>query len=74
MTLSLVCIYLKKRQSIKKLQVETGRLKSDLSQIKSRANSLLRALDSKADTDITRIHICNYTNRLSNLAGSNHDK
>ena len=65
----LVLLSLQQRSHIKKLQVENGRLRSDLSQIKSRAKSLLCALDCKADTDISRIRIANYAIRLATLIG-----
>lgn len=65
----LVLLFLRQRSRIKKLQVENGRLRSDLSQIKSRAKSLLCALDCKADTDISRIRIANYAIRLATFIG-----
>lgn len=65
----LVLLSLQQRSHIKKLQVENGRLRSDLSQIKSRAKSLLCALDCKADTDISRIRIANYAIRLDTFIG-----
>ena len=65
----LVLLLLRQRSRIKKLQVENGRLRSDLSQIKSRAKSLLCALDCKADTDISRIRIANYAIRLDTFIG-----
>lgn len=65
----LVLLFLWQRSHIKKLQVENGRLRSDLSQIKSRAKSLLCALDCKADTDISRIRIANYAIRLATFIG-----
>lgn len=65
----LVLLSLRQRSHIKKLQVENGRLRSDLSQIKSRAKSLLCALDCKADTDISRIRIANYAIRLDTFIG-----
>lgn len=65
--LVLLCLW--QRSRIKKLQVENGRLRSDLSQIKSRAKSLLCALDCKADTDISRIRIANYAIRLDTFIG-----
>ena len=65
----LVFLFLRQRSRIKKLQVENGRLRSDLSQIKSRAKSLLCALDCKADTDISRIRIANYAIRLATFIG-----
>ena len=65
----LVLLSLRQRSRIKKLQVENGRLRSDLSQIKSRAKSLLCALDCKADTDISRIRIANYAIRLATFIG-----
>lgn len=65
----LVLLFLRQRSRIKKLQVENGRLRSDLSQIKSRAKSLLCALDCKADTDISRIRIANYAIRLDTFIG-----
>lgn len=80
MILSLVIIALlvflcqRQRSRIKKLQVENGRLRSDLSQIKSRAKSLLCALDCKADTDISRIRIANHAIRLATFIGDRHAK
>ena len=80
MILSLVIIALlvllcqRQRSRIKKLQVENGRLRSDLSQIKSRAKSLLCALDCKADTDISRIRIANYAIRLDTFIGGRRAK
>lgn len=65
----LVFLFLRQRSHIKKLQVENGRLRSDLSQIKSRAKSLLCALDCKADTDISRIRIANYAISLATFIG-----
>lgn len=65
----LALLLLRQRSRIKKLQVENGRLRSDLSQIKSRAKSLLCALDCKADTDISRIRIANYAIRLDTFIG-----
>lgn len=70
----LVFLFLRQRSRIKKLQVENGRLRSDLSQIKSRAKSLLCALDCKADTDISRIRIANYAIRLDTFIGDRHAK
>lgn len=70
----LVLLCLRQRSRIKKLQVENGRLRSDLSQIKSRAKSLLCALDCKADTDISRIRIANYAIRLDTLIGGRRAK
>ena len=70
----LVFLFLRQRSSIKKLQVENGRLRSDLSQIKSRAKSLLCALDYKADTDISRIRIANYAIRLDTFIGGRRAK
>lgn len=80
MILSLVIIALlvllcqRQRSRIKKLQVENGRLRSDLSQIKSRAKSLLCALDCKADTDISRIRIANYAICLDTFIGGRRAK
>lgn len=70
----LVFLFLRQRSRIKKLQVENGRLRSDLSQIKSRAKSLLCALDCKADTDISRIRIANYAIRLDTFIGGRRAK
>lgn len=70
----LVLLSLRQRSHIKKLQVENGRLRSDLSQIKSRAKSLLCALDCKADTDISRIRIANYAIRLATFIGGRRAK
>ena len=70
----LVLLFLRQRSRIKKLQVENGRLRSDLSQIKSRAKSLLCALDCKADTDISRIRIANYAIRLATFIGGRRAK
>lgn len=70
--LVLLCLW--QRSRIKKLQVENGRLRSDLSQIKSRAKSLLCALDCKADTDISRIRIANYAIRLDTFIGGRRAK
>lgn len=70
----LVLLLLRQRSRIKKLQVENGRLRSDLSQIKSRAKSLLCALDCKADTDISRIRIANYAIRLATFIGGRRAK
>lgn len=70
----LALLSLRQRSRIKKLQVENGRLRSDLSQIKSRAKSLLCALDCKADTDISRIRIANYAIRLDTFIGGRHVK
>lgn len=70
----LVLLFLRQRSRIKKLQVENGRLRSDLSQIKSRAKSLLCALDCKADTDISRIRIANYAIRLDTFIGGRRAK
>ncbi len=57
------------------LRVENRNLRSDLSKTKSRAKSLLRALDCKADTDITRFRIQNYAKRLSTfIRGHGFDK
>lgn len=70
----LVLLLLRQRSRIKKLQVENGRLRSDLSQIKSRAKSLLCALDCKADTDISRIRIANYAIRLDTFIGGRRAK
>lgn len=70
----LVLLSLRQRSHIKKLQVENGRLRSDLSQIKSRAKSLLCALDCKADTDISRIRIANYAIRLDTFIGGRRAK
>lgn len=70
----LVFLFLRQRGRIKKLQVENGRLRSDLSQIKSRAKSLLCALDCKADTDISRIRIANYAIRLDTFIGGRRAK
>ncbi len=67
-------LFLRQRSRIKKLQVENGRLRSDLSQIKSRAKSLLCALDCKADTDISRIRIANYAIRLDTFIGGRRAK
>lgn len=70
----LVFLFLRQRSRIKKLQVENGRLRSDLSQIKSRAKSLLCALDCKADTDISRIRIANHAIRLDTFIGGRRAK
>ena len=70
----LALLSLRQRSRIKKLQVENGRLRSDLSQIKSRAKSLLCALDCKADTDISRIRIANYAIRLDTFIGGRRAK
>lgn len=70
----LALLLLRQRSRIKKLQVENGRLRSDLSQIKSRAKSLLCALDCKADTDISRIRIANYAIRLDTFIGGRRAK
>lgn len=70
----LALLLLWQRSHIKKLQVENGRLRSDLSQIKSRAKSLLCALDCKADTDISRIRIANYAIRLDTFIGGRRAK
>ena len=70
----LVFLFLRQRSRIKKLQVENGRMRSDLSQIKSRAKSLLCALDCKADTDISRIRIANYAIRLDTFIGGRRAK
>ena len=70
----LALLSLRQRSRIKKLQVENGRLRSDLSQIKSRAKSLLCALDCKADTDISRIRIANYAIRLATFIGGRRAK
>lgn len=70
----LVFLFLRQRSRIKKLQVENGRLRSNLSQIKSRAKSLLCALDCKADTDISRIRIANYAIRLDTFIGGRRAK
>lgn len=70
----LVLLSLRQRSHIKKLQVENGRLRSDLSQIISRAKSLLCALDCKADTDISRIRIANYAIRLDTFIGGRRAK
>lgn len=70
----LALLSLRQRSRIKKLQVENGRLRSDLSQIKSRAKSLLCALDCKADTDISRIRISHHAIRLDTFIGGRRAK
>lgn len=59
--------YLNTLEEMAQLQLKVNRQSAELSQIKSKARSLIRSLDKTDATELTKINIENHKRRLNKL-------